>query len=124
MILIIGHPNSGKTTYSQQYDNVIHLDDFPRNKFLNCNEAVKKTDGNVVVEGIYNLRCRRELLLKQVEGKSCINICIWLDTPIEICLEREKNYRKRPQEMILSCCNTFQPPTLDEGWDKIIRVLI
>ena len=117
MILIMGHPNAGKTTYSSRYKAVLHLDEFPFPKFLNCNEAVKKTDGNVVVEGIYNLRCRREKLLEMVKGKPCKNICIWLDTPIEECLKREN--RGRNAQTI----NSFlQPPTLEEGWDEIIIV--
>lgn len=122
MILIIGHPNSGKTTYSQQYGNVLHLDNFPPSKFLNCNEAVRKTDGNVVVEGIYNLRCRRKLLLEQVKDKDCKNICIWIDTPLEVCLERERNDRQRPEQMERHSYDVFQPPTYDEGWDEIIVV--
>ena len=122
MILIIGHPNAGKTTYSQQYDNVLHLDDFPQSKFLNCNKAVKKSDGNVVVEGIYNLRCRRKLLLEQVKDKDCKNICIWIDTPLEVCIERERNYRHRPEQMVRHSYDAFQPPTYDEGWDEIIRI--
>ena len=122
MVLIIGHPNAGKTTYSQRYDNVLHLDDFPNSKFLNCNKAVRETDGNVVVEGIYNLRCRRKLLLEQVKNKDCKNICIWIDTPLEVCLERERNYRQRHEHIVKSSYDMFQPPSYDEGWDEIIRI--
>ena len=118
MTLIIGLSNAGKTTYSQKYDNVLHLDDFPFNKFLNCNEAVRKSDGNVVVEGIYNLRCRRKKLLEAVKGKPCKNICIWLNTPLEECLKRDG----RSEEIVMQGYRMFQPPTLDEGWDEIIVI--
>ena len=117
MTLIMGHPNAGKTTYSARYDNVLHLDDFPRNKFLNCNEAVRRSDGNVVVEGIYNLRCRRIKLLEAVAGKGCRNVCIWLDTPLDECVRRED--RGRDERTVRG---PLQPPTLDEGWDEIIRL--
>ena len=117
MTLIIGLPNAGKTTYSQRYTNVLHLDDFPWNRWLNCNEAVRQSDGNVVVEGIYNLRCRRERLLEAVAGKNVRNVCIWLDTPQDECLRRED--RGRDARTIT---DIFQPPTLDEGWDEIIRI--
>ena len=116
MILIIGYPNAGKTTYSAQFDNVLHLDDFPPSKFLNCNEAVKQADGEVVVEGIYNLRCRRKKLLEAVK-KDEKKVCIWLNTPIEECIKREN--RGRPRQVVIG---PFQPPTLDEGWDEIIVV--
>lgn len=115
LILIMGLPNSGKTTYSQKFDNVLHLDDFPNSKFLNCNKEVSKRNGNIVVEGIYNLRCRRELLLKNVNGEK---ICIWIDTPLEECLRRSG----RPKEVVQQDYNVFQPPTYEEGWDDIIRI--
>ena len=117
MTLIMGHPNAGKTTYSSRFSNVLHLDDFPFSKFLNCNEAVRRSDGNVVVEGIYNLRCRRIKLLEAVAGKSCHNVCIWIDTPIEECLSRES--RGRDERTVRG---PLQPPTLDEGWDEIICI--
>ena len=118
MILIIGHPNAGKTTYSERFENVLHLDDFPRSKFLNCNEAVRKSDGNVTVEGIYNLRCRRKKLLEAVKGKDTRNVCIWLDVPKDECLRRES--RNRNASVITH--SPFEPPTLDEGWDEIIHL--
>lgn len=116
MILIIGYPNAGKTTYSTQFDNVLHLDDFPPSKFLNCNEAVRQADGEVVVEGIYNLRCRRKKLLEAAK-KDEKKVCIWLNTPIEECIRREN--RGRPRQVVTG---PFQAPTLDEGWDEIIVV--
>ena len=115
LTLICGHPNSGKTTFSQRFENVLHLDDFPPSKFLNCNEAVRKADGDVVVEGIYNLRCRREKLLEACMNKKP-KICYWLDTPLEVCRERERTGRQRDGVMEHSY---FESPTLDEGWDEI-----
>lgn len=112
MTLICGLPNAGKTTYSQRYPDVIHLDDFPRNKFLNCNAFVSTQD-DCVVEGIYNLRCRRLKLLEAYHGNAP-RICIWIDTPLDVCIQRES--RGRPQSVVKS---PFQPPTLDEGWDEI-----
>lgn len=117
MILIMGHPNAGKTMYSSRYDKVLHLDDFPHNKFLYCNAAVRWSDGNIVVEGIYNLRCRRIKLLEALKGKNTERICIWIDTPIEECLRRES--RGRNEEIVR---DPLQPPTLDEGWDEIIQI--
>jgi len=113
--LIIGLPNSGKTTYSQQFENVLHLDDFSPGKFLNCNEAVRRSDGDVVVEGIYNSRCRRLKLLEACEGRTP-KICVWIDTPYEVCQERERQGRQRSGVMEHS---HLEPPTLAEGWDEI-----
>ena len=116
MILIMGRPNSGKTTYSQRFENVLHLDDFPYNRFLNCNAAVAKAKGEVVVEGIYNFRCRRIKLLESYHGMG-EKVCIWLDTPVEECLRREDRGRNK-----CDITAPLQPPTLDEGWDEIIII--
>lgn len=117
MIAIIGLPNAGKTTFSARFENVIHLDDFPPLKFINCNEAVRKAGEYVVAEGIYNLRCRRERLLEAYQG-NCKKVCIWVDTPLEVCLARNG----RDRETVLIAAQMFEPPTYDEGWDEIIRI--
>lgn len=117
IVLIIGLPNAGKTTYSERFENVLHLDDFPPSKFLNCNEAVRKAVDDVVVEGIYNLRCRRERLLEAYQGNGR-KVCIWIDTPADVCVGREN--RGRHEQVVRA--HLFQPPTYDEGWDEIIRI--
>lgn len=122
MILIMGYPNAGKTTYSKKYDNVIHLDDYPKSKFDNCNKFIQTIDEDVVVEGIYNLQTRREDLLNTVKNKDYKNICIWLDVPIEECIRRENTYRGRGEHLVKKNVRTFQPPTYDEGWDEIYIV--
>ena len=114
--LICGLPNAGKTTYSKRFENVLHLDDFPRNKFLNCNKAVAESVGDVVVEGIYNLRIRRKKLLESVkDGKK---VCIWIDTPTEECIRRED--RGRQPHIVTQL--PMQPPTYEEGWDEIVVI--
>lgn len=109
LTLICGLSRSGKTTYSKQYDNVIHLDkvgfDYER-----CKELIRNVD--VVVEGIYNKTDQRESLLSVYHGGA--TKCIWLDTPLEIRKTRE-GYSKHSNVL-------FEPPTLDEGWDEIIII--
>ena len=117
MILICGLPNAGKTTYSKRYENVLHLDDFPTSKFLNCNKAVSEADEDVVVEGIYNSIVRRKKLLESCKHMQR-KVCIWLNTPKEVCVSRED--RGRPSDMIYS--HLMQQPTVDEGWDEVIIV--
>ena len=118
----MGLPNSGKTTYSMQYENVIHLDDYSKSKFKKCNEVVKNTDGNVVVEGIYNSEIRRKELLDVVKDKKCRNVCIWLDTSTEECLRRENLYRCRGDHIVKKNARLFDEPTLSEGWDEIMII--
>lgn len=107
--LIMGHPNAGKTTYSEQYENVVHLDDYPFPKFLRCNEAASEHIGDVVIEGIYNLRCRREKLLEACSHHDR-KVCIFLDIPADECNKRDTRGH---------IAGFLIPPTYDEGWDEI-----
>ena len=122
MILIIGYPNAGKTTYSKSHNNVLHLDDFPKDKFLNCDKAVAEAEGEVAVEGVYNTVSRRKHLLEAVAHRDEPKICIWIDTPLDECLRRERAFRHRGKHVVLTSHRIFQPPTYAEGWDEIIRI--
>lgn len=125
MILICGLPNAGKTTYSIQFPNVIHFDDIPhktaKQQFIQCNQLVAEADEDIVVEGVYNTSKRRKELLEACKNKQH-KVCIWIDTPIEECIERELKYRQRSINIIYSHNRFFEPPTYDEGWDEIIIV--
>ena len=111
MILIMGQSGAGKTTFSEQFDNVRHLDDYPFPRFINCNQAASPHD---VIEGIYNLRCRRIKLLETVHAP--FNICIWIKTPDHICEERNTKLNR------LNRLGPLEPPSYDEGWDLILEV--
>lgn len=121
MILICGLPNAGKTTYSARYDNVVHLDDFLKDGSVYplCQKALSEMTGDVCVEGIYGRKQQRISLIQSCE-KQPYKICIWLKTPLHVCLERSKTARSR--SIVMAHYNRFQPPTLDEGWDEIIIV--
>lgn len=120
MKMIIGLPNSGKTTYSQRYTDTVHYDllNFTtRQRYARLGELVAL--GEAVFEGVFGERCRRmELLSKCPPDEQ--KICIWLNTPLEVCLAREN--RGRPPEVVLHHWRMFEPPTLDEGWDEIIII--
>ena len=120
--LITGLPNAGKTTYSARYENVIHLDDFPQvgdgGKYDRCNRQAAALE-NAVVEGVYNTTELRSQLLK-VCAEHDRKVCVWMDTPAEICKQREN--RGRPTAIVDVHEKMFQPPTLDEGWDEIVVV--
>lgn len=117
MILVCGIPNAGKTTYAKSLGEFIEFD---RVGGTNAQMRVKvldmvKENPSVIVEGVYgNAGDRRRLAEAAGGGK-----CIWLDTPVETCVEREESYRHRPTELVRACAKHFEPPTYDEGWDEI-----
>ena len=113
MILICGIPNAGKTTYSAQIKNVVHYDDLPlttRQRYERIIELAQH--GEVCIDGVYGERWRRVELLRACKGQK--NVCIWVDTPVEVCMSRGR------ETLVKMYAKHFEPPTLDEGWDEII----
>lgn len=106
LTLICGLPRAGKTTYSKQYDNVIHLDGLGYHK---VNDIIQYVTNDIVVEGVYNMPIFRSKLVEKYKGKG--THCIWLDTPLEV--------RKQRPMWSTSINMDFIPPTYDEGWDRI-----
>lgn len=123
LTLICGLPNAGKTTYSSKYNTVIHFDDCPRkgDQYANCNRRASRVKGDVCVEGVYNSARRRKELLQACAHQDR-KVCIWLDTDVDECVRREKEYRKRPICLVLSHNKTLEPPTLEEGWDEVVVI--
>ena len=119
MILVCGIPNAGKTTFSKQFGNVVEFDRVGgtnrqmREKVL----GMVRENPNLVVEGVYGKAADRRLLVEAANG--AYNKCIWLDTPLETCVERENSYRRRPEHLVVLSHKHFESPTLDEGWDEI-----
>lgn len=110
LTLICGLPRAGKTTYSAQFPNVIHLD--TSGAYRGVEHKIKSISGDIVVEGVYHKREQRERIIKAYGGDGFK--CIWLNTPQEIRRTR-RGWDKR-------CDFTFDPPTYSEGWDEIIVI--
>lgn len=118
--LICGLPNAGKTTYSEQFDNVFHLDDFDcrtfKKKFDMCNKTSSKSETDVYVEGCYHRKSLRKEFIETF--KDWKKVCIWFNTPLDVCLSRCE--KARSEMVVLSINKAFQEPTKDEGWDELI----
>ena len=109
LTLICGMPRAGKTTYSQRFDNVIHID------FTGYSKAkmmVGETTGDIVVEGVCERPQMREKFINAYKGQG--KRCIWIDTPLEV-------RKQRPMWHLYNGL-TFEPPSFDEGWDEIIII--
>jgi hypothetical protein len=61
----------------------------------------------------------------QARRFSCRLICIWVWCPLELALSRN---RGRPSDQVVGddvvnlVFNTFEPPTLEEGFDEVLKV--
>lgn len=109
LTLICGMPRAGKTTYSQRYDNVIHLDGIG---YHTVKSMVAEITDDIAVDGIYHDARTRERLAAVYTGQG--KRCVWIDTPLEV---RKTRPMWQPYHGL-----DFTPPTLDEGWDEIIII--
>ena len=116
--LICGRCRAGKTTYSKQFENVIHLDDLSvraRERYPNVLKVVSGRTDDIVVEGVYETAQYREELLRAYKGDGAK--CIWLDTPLEVIARRMMPIGKPNTHFVVP--KVFEPPTYAEGWDEI-----
>ena len=145
LILLVGIPGSGKTTYAKKYIeetlNTVHLSSDAIRKELYGDESIQGNPADVfslmqkrAVEALNNgnnvLYDATNITRK--DRASIISICpkfakiechiIW--APIEMCIERDTNRERTVgKEVIDRMLKRFQAPYYDEGIDeiKIIR---
>ena len=113
--LICGASHVGKTTFSQRFKNDVHLDDVaqkPTERYAAVNDIVRRTSGDVVVEGIYESPEQRIALLNAYNGEG--RECIFLDPS-----EEEINSRPFAKRHGWVKKHSFTPPDYTEGWDRI-----
>ena len=61
----------------------------------------------------------------QARRFSCRLICIWISCPLEVALVQNRARRPDhvvPDEVVRLVFNTFEPPTLEEGFDEVFKV--
>ena len=78
---------------------------------------------NVVFDATNINANRRKELVKSMRGYFDIIIFKWFITPLSTCLIRnQERERKVPTEVIFHMGETWQVPTIDEGWDYIEKI--
>ena len=132
-----GIPGSGKTTLSNelacQYKVIAYsCDDLRKHRPLKCGPfkpyifgLVRQSllDGqSVVVDDLYITEDSRYELLSAISDIPCKKILIVLQTPLEVCIDRDRTRTSHNlgQRAISHFYNKYQLPSMDEGWDEIL----
>jgi predicted kinase len=146
-----GLPGSGKTTFAEKLckeENAVHLSaDILRKKYYGDSSIIGdgnlifgklkhfinvnvKAHNNICIDNMSLRRSDRTKLIKFI--KICCNdyniedvevICYYMDTPIEICIERDsKRERVAGKEFITSRVENLCIPSYEEKIDKIFIV--
>ena len=145
LFMMMGLPGSGKSSYAESIvlsDGVpkIHSSDALRKElygdensqehnndiFCELHKRIKEDlrNGVSVVYDATNINKKRRMaFLKELSNIPCHRVCIEVMTPYEQCVEQNnKRERKVPGGAIFRMLKNWQPPSYDEGWNKIVTV--
>lgn len=130
LFIFCGLSGSGKTTFSKKIaeeQNAIRFS-FDEMGLFQHKELIPhiveaiQNDKNVVVDALFTRLLQRKLILEATKDINCKRILIYMNTPLEECIRRnkERSSHQLPDDFIRAIYNSMQIPTLDEGWDEII----
>jgi predicted kinase len=148
LLLLIGLPGSGKSTFAKQL-----LAECPQMSLISTDAIRGQLFGSQALQGPWLLiwreverqfqqavstantaifdatnaqRCNRRKVIALARELGFTQItAIWVDTPVWLCLARNKRRsRQVPEEIILRMHRQLRdaPPSLEEGLDKLIRL--
>jgi len=142
IILTVGLPGSGKTTYLARLGvNPISSDEVRR--LLADDPDIQTIHRRVFAVVRYLVRQRLELHRPETYVDAT-NLTLWerrpylrlgqlyaadvealfFDTPLEVCLERNRGRdRVVPEQAVRELTLRLKPPTTDEGFSRILRVV-
>ena len=137
IITFCGIPGSGKTTLSKRIADkhnatLYCYDDLPNANLPSKKDEVRQSmwkdvlhDINqgktVVVDDLLTTVEMRKNMLNALAEAKCRKVIIVMQTPFDICLQRNANRKRRlPEQFLYNFHDRYVPPSLDEGWDEII----
>ena len=136
LFILSGAPGSGKTTkakeLAEQNNSKLYIFDLipgshSPGKYIQVRKQMWNdisqdlTNGlDVVCDDCHHTKKWRTELLENITTP-CRKILLVTTTPLEECLERNRNREARlPDFVVKYIHDKFEPPTLDEGWDEIL----
>ena len=144
LYLMIGCPGAGKSTFLKNHikngvvvsrdkirfsfpinqDNYFAYEDKVLIMFYDEINKNLKEGKNVFVDQTSLTPKARKELLKHLWNYDAVNV-IWIDEPLEICLERNEQRQGTkayvPRNVICKMYHRLVPPSLDEGFKRIFR---
>lgn len=144
--MLVGLPASGKTTiavnlFKNNTNSRLRSSDGLRSELLNDindmsrNKEIFDLLHSIIKSDLYHERDtiydatnlnadRRKEFLKSLSLLKCEKICIFVNTPYNVCVERNsKRERVVPISVMEKMKDNLQKPDMSEGWDKISEVL-
>ena len=137
LFVLCGIPGSGKTTLSrtiaEQHSAILYCyDELPnahlqsRRHEVHVNMWGQMADDlraghTVVLDELHITRAMRTDMLSALDGIDCKKTLIVMQTPLDVCIQRNANRARRlPEHILRRCKQMYEPPQMDEGWTEII----
>ena len=145
LTLIVALPRAGKSTWAEQNKRdrelLVEPDWIRRNIlghdyckasepiiWLICDSFARIALGqgtSVLLDGVHLTKFVRQKYIRLAQDMGAHVDCIWIDTPLEICLERNhisEEEKKLPGEALINKADSFEPPTQEEGFRQVIVI--
>lgn len=138
IVLLVGLPGSGKSTYAaslglpvlssdairllladDETDQTIHSRVFATIRYL----LVQRLEIHrpvTYIDATHLTRAERKPYLEIAAERRVEIEAVFCNTPLAVCLERNRNRtRQVPEDVLVNMAAKLQPPNLDEGFSKI-----
>ncbi|HUA17875.1 MAG TPA: ATP-binding protein [Bryobacteraceae bacterium] len=141
LVITVGLPGSGKTTYLAKLGvNAISSDevrrliaDDPTNQSMNARifaairylvrQRIAAGRPVTYVDATHLTRWERRPYVQLAERYGCKLEALYFDVPVEVCMRRNRRRRRIvPDEAIQRMARRLQPPTKAEGFTRIVKL--
>jgi predicted kinase len=140
IVVLVGLPGSGKSTYIKHRDGVLSSDEIRRLLADDSEDQTIHARVFAVLRALLKQRIEigrpvtyidatnltrrdRKPYLKMAKLRACAIEAIFFDVPLEVCQERNRRRsRVVPEEVIARMAKRLQPPAIAEGFDRVIVV--